>query len=123
MDIRHHEDSIMEYGLGVGQGNYKELLKQFRMSSITAGAGGKWRLYAAAGDGGGGGILINGVGLVAGCGQKPAGSQGGKGFGTGEGSGFQQSNQENSSIICHSGGNGIDGMVYVEWDLEKKQSA
>lgn len=106
-------------GPGAGQGNYNEQLKLFRNSSITAGAGGRGKLYAAAGGGGGGGILINGLGPVAGSGQEPAGSQGGKGYGAGGGSGFLQPNQNQ----FHSGGNGADGVVYVEWYLDMNQSS
>ena len=50
-------------------------LKEFTKSSIRAGTGGTGRLYAAAGGGGAGGILINDLGPSGGNGAKPIGSK------------------------------------------------
>lgn len=111
------------FGRGRGQGDYMEQLRSFRGSLFTAGAGGKGRLSAASGGGGGGGILVNCWGPSAGDGEVPIGAQGGRGFGAGGGSGFLDSNEENSSQLFHSGGDGADGVVYVEWGFDSNYSS
>ena len=111
------------FGFGRGQGNYTKILKQFNQSSISAGAGGKGRLYAAAGGGGAGGILIDGLGPSGGDGAQPAGSQGGKGYGAGGGSGFIDLNKKYYFNTFLNGGDGADGVVYIEWFTSKERTA
>ena len=99
---------------GKGQGSYLEALKLFASNTFTAGDGG----LAGTGNhlnwnpgGGGGGVLMNGNGPAAGNGLAPSGhGKGGKGYGAGGGGGGFTSDK-----TCHGGGNGANGLVYVEW--------
>ena len=98
--------------IGLGQGDYSGLLSLFVDNLLSAGAGGGGGSGTHAGGGGAGGILINGLGPLAGNGSQLWSGQGGLGYGAGGGAGgldFAVSN------IRQAGGNGANGFVYVEF--------
>ena len=103
------------YGVGSGQGAYAEQFKQFRFNLITSGAGGRGSVHDAPGGGGAGGVLINDNSPIAGSGAKPSGAEGGRGYGSGGGSGFLELEDDKAAPIHNEGGKGADGVVYVEW--------
>lgn len=97
---------------GNGQGNYTASLSMFIRNSITAGAGGAGGQSSHSGGGGGGGILINGTGPSGGDGPQSFSAKGGAGYGGGGGAGGYNSS---TSSFRYAGGNGANGVVYVEW--------
>ena len=98
------------YGGGAGQGgSFTSGFTTFVRRMITAGPGGAGGNSSHSGGGGGGGILIDGVGPSAGSGPQSYSGRGGVGFGAGGGAGGYDGGSR------WAGGNGADGVVYVEW--------
>ncbi|MGE0703511.1 MAG: glycine-rich domain-containing protein [Vicinamibacterales bacterium] len=98
---------------GTGQGDYSGLLANFTQSALTAGAGGAGGSMSNAGGGGAGGILVEAAGPTAGAGGGGATSgQGGVGYGAGGGAGGYDFTTD---PIRFAGGNGNDGIIYIEW--------
>ncbi|MBV1842745.1 PEP-CTERM sorting domain-containing protein [Photobacterium ganghwense] len=98
---------------GFGQGDYTSLLSIFTESVFSAGAGGAGGTGSHAGGGGAGGILIDGLGISASDGLMSWSGKGGIGYGAGGGAGGLDFSV---SDIRFAGGDGADGLVYVEWD-------
>ena len=98
--------------IGLGQGDYTSLLSLFTDNSITAGAGGVGGTGSNAGGGGAGGILINGLGLNAQSGNQSWSGQGGLGYGSGGGAGGLDANISGTRF---GGGDGANGLIYVEY--------
>jgi hypothetical protein len=101
---------------GVGQGSYLSSLSLFTENVLSAGAGGIASTFSGFSNGGGGagGILINGVGPNAFNGSHLLSAKGGAGYGAGGGAGGFD---DFANIPTrHAGGNGANGLVYVEWD-------
>lgn len=99
---------------GIGQGDYTGLFSMFVENLLSAGVGGTggtgdgiWN-----GGGGAGGILINGLGPSAGNGGAASSAFGGLGYGAGGGAGGFVADEGSSR---YSGGNGADGLVYIEF--------
>ena len=93
---------------GNGQGTYSNSLRIFKRNSFVPGSGGAGGsiAFGHVGGGGGGGLLVNGKGPAGGNGQY---ARGGAGYGAGGGGGYLLGNH------WFGGGNGADGLVYVEW--------
>ncbi|MDP6567621.1 MAG: PEP-CTERM sorting domain-containing protein [Alphaproteobacteria bacterium] len=98
--------------IGSGQGSYASLLALFTENILSAGAGGAGGTGSHAGGGGAGGILISGLGLIAGAGNAFFSGQGGVGYGAGGGAGGLDTSINN---IRYGGGDGAGGLVYVEF--------
>jgi hypothetical protein len=98
------------YPGGLGQGSYIASLSLFTESVITPGLGGAAGVSSHSGGGGGGGILINGLGPTAGSGLAVFSAFGGVGYGAGGGAGGF-----NGGSLRAGGGNGADGLVYIEF--------
>ena len=105
---------------GHGQGNYMSSLTIFKDENwFSAGEGGLNIASAVAGTwvpgGGAGGIMLNGYGPEAENGASTTsggeGGKGGKGYGAGGGGGGWTEHS-----IKNAGGNGANGLVYVQWD-------
>ena len=96
---------------GTGQGMYSDRLRSFKLNVFTAGSGGAGASGNWMGGGGGGGVLMNGEGPSGGRGQY-GNTYGGNGYGAGGAGGSYV------FIVGHpsyAGGDGADGLVYVEW--------
>ena len=93
---------------GSGQGTYSNRLTIFKHNVLAPGRGGTGGSiqYGYVGGGGGGGVLINSKGPAGGNGQY---ARGGTGYGAGGAGGYVLGNH------WFEGGNGADGLVYVEW--------
>lgn len=101
------------YSGGNGQGGtFSSGFGLFTANTISAGAGGAGGGPTHAGGGGGGGVLINGTGPTAQSGPQSYSAQGGVGYGGGGGAGTYNSG---AGAVRWEGGNGADGVVYVEW--------
>ena len=94
---------------GDGQGLYASNLTMFTQKTISAGAGGAGGNSTCAGGGGAGGILIDGVGSNAQDGAAIFSGKGGLGYGAGGGAGGYEPDYR------YGGGNGANGLVYIEW--------
>jgi hypothetical protein len=100
------------YTGGSGQGgSFSSGFGTFTANTISAGSGGAGGTGSHAGGGGGGGVLINGAGPTAAGGPQSFSADGGVGYGAGGGAGTYDS----SSNIRWEGGDGNDGVVYIEW--------
>ncbi len=102
---------------GLGQGDYTSLLSLFVENTITAGAGGAGGQGGTGNEhwnpgGGAGGILINGAGPNGDAGASIYSGQGGFGYGAGGGAGGYFGNGD---PMRYAGGNGADGLVYLEF--------
>lgn len=101
------------YSGGSGQGAaFSSGFGLFTANTISAGPGGAGGGPTHAGGGGGGGVLINGNGPTAQSGPQSYSAQGGEGYGGGGGAGTYNSS---AGSTRWEGGNGADGVVYVEW--------
>ena len=98
--------------ISLGQGPYSSLFKSLRLAAFTAGSGGSGGNLLRCGGGGGGGVLMNGNGPTGGNGGC---AFGGHGFGGGGAAGFTLGDPTNAAFVA--GGNGADGLVYVEWSI------
>ena len=98
---------------GIGQGTFSDQLRVFTLNTFTAGSGGTGVSGVYIGGGGGGGVLMNGQGPSGGRGQF-GNTFGGVGYGAG-GAGGIHLFDANKGYPCYAGGNGADGLVYVEW--------
>ena len=85
---------------------------------------GRSRIHLQPGGGGAGGLLVNNDGPSARKGESFGGADGGSGFGAGGGSGFTAINEnaDQSNSIHYAGGDGADGLVYVEWNERENQA-
>ena len=101
-------------GPGFGQGIFLSNLSYFKLNSISAGEGGNGIVREFPGGGGGGGILINRNGPNAKQGQND-GAYGGKGYGAGGGAGWVNRSSDGSQKYYYAGGDGADGLIYIEW--------
>jgi len=99
--------------IGLGQGSYPSLLALFSESLLTAGAGGLGGTGSHAGAGVGGGILVNGLGPIAGNGEAAFSGGGGVGYGAGGGAGGYNGGFD--SAIRWAGGIGASGLVLLEF--------
>ena len=99
--------------IGLGQGGFSSLFSIFTETLFTAGEGGNGGRGTHCGGGGAGGILLNDVGISALNGAMSWSGKGGSGYGAGGGAGGFDSSV---SSIRWGGGDGADGLVYVEWD-------
>ena len=102
--------------ISLGQGPFSPLLRSLRLSAFSAGSGGSGSSLVRCGGGGGGGVLMNGNGPTGGNGGC---AFGGHGFGGGGAGGFLELFLEShiDAIFLGAGGNGADGLVYVEWSI------
>jgi hypothetical protein len=98
---------------GEGQGDYTLLLALFVDNVITAGVGGSGGTGSHAGGGGAGGIFINALGLSAQDGSQSFSGKGGNGYGAGGGAGGWIT----GIPTRWAGGDGANGLVYVEYDI------
>ena len=107
------------YSPGKGQGGFAVKLRtMFRYNQLTPGEGGQGFSASnwGAGGGGAGGVLLNNRGPSSvGFGQN--GAAGGRGYGAGGGGGKSMHYRVGNEEFVHSyaGGNGANGLVYVEW--------
>jgi hypothetical protein len=97
---------------GFGQGDYLAQLALFTENVLSAGAGGAGGNSTHSGCCGGG-ILFNGLGPSAQDGEQSFSGQGGEGYGAGGGAGGYHSTFD--IAIRWGGGEGADGLVYVEF--------
>lgn len=97
------------YEGGVG-GNFDDL-EGFTSAIVAPGAGGLAGMSSNSGGGGGGGVLINWASPSGGNGAASFSGRGGHGYGGGGGSG----GYSDSDGGYARGGNGANGVVYVEW--------
>jgi hypothetical protein len=100
---------------GLGQGSYAALLALFIEDVLAAGAGGAGGTSTHAGGGGAGGITIDGLGAVAGDGVATFSGKGGVGYGAGGGAGGYNAS---SSTARWGGGDGANGLVFLQFNLE-----
>lgn len=103
--------SAATYSGGTGQGAFDGQLAGFLAVTLTAGQGGSGGSSSHGGGGGGGGVVVAGS-SVSGAGGLDANSAGGgEGYGGGGGGGgCCQSTPSRAG-----GGDGANGMVYIEW--------
>lgn len=101
------------YTGGTGQGaSFSSGFNLFSANTISGGSGGAGGTGSHAGGGGGGGVLINGSGPSAQDGTQSFSGKGGSGYGAGGGAGTYNSPSGNTR---YAGGNGANGLVYIEW--------
>ena len=109
-------DWSTNYGEGSGQGSsyWTERLNLFKYTAITPGPGGNKGTSSHQAGGGGGGIFLNGYGPKGADGAKSFSGKGGQGYGGGGGAGgYDKFELE----INWAGGDGADGLVFIEWDI------
>ena len=100
---------------GTGQGaSFVSTFNSFIHNQLTPGFGGAGGRSSHSGGGGGGGILMNGLGPKASDGIQSFSGLGGYGYGAGGGAG----GYDQSSSTRWAGGNGANGMVYVEYEFD-----
>ena len=99
---------------GIGQGTFSDQLRVFTLNTFTAGSGGAGVNGVYIGGGGGGGVLMNGYGPSGGRGQF-GNTFGGVGYGAGGAGGYHANYDAYMGNPCYAGGDGADGLVYVEW--------
>ncbi|WP_412973329.1 PEP-CTERM sorting domain-containing protein [Glaciecola sp. MF2-115] len=100
--------------IGFGTGDYSATLARFLDNILSAGAGGAGGTGTHAGGGGAGGILVNGTGPNAGDGAQSWSGKGGAGYGAGGGAGGYNGQVSGARV---AGGNGANGLVYVEYSV------